>query len=165
MILLHLLYRTGCRSGEVASLQQANLNLSTNCILITADQAKDNEDRVIYFGNRVKADLRQWLNTLTEQCYRGGWVFTSLRYNRTQDWHLTTFGINQMFHRRLKQSGLPLYRVHDLRHSFTKAAIDKGISLSNIQKQLGHTTPEMVLRYAKVFSNEQREAFLDFGDD
>jgi integrase len=78
---------------------------------------------------------------------------------------LTVSGINQMFHRRLKQAGLPMYRVHDLRHTFTKEAIRQGKSLSSLQRQLGHATPDMVLRYAKTFSEEQKEEFSNFGDD
>jgi integrase len=78
---------------------------------------------------------------------------------------LTISGINQMFHRRLRQIGLPIYRVHDLRHSFTKEAIRQGKPLSSIQKQLGHASSEMVLRYAQAFNLDQQEAFSDFGDE
>jgi integrase len=49
--------------------------------------------------------------------------------------------------------------------AFTKEAMRKGKSLSSIQRQLGHASPDMVLRYAQVFSLEQEQEFIDFGDD
>jgi integrase len=58
-----------------------------------------------------------------------------------------------------------MYRVHDLRHSFTKEAMRQKKSLASLQRQLGHATPDMVLRYAKVFCQEQAEEFCNFGDD
>jgi hypothetical protein len=33
------------------------------------------------------------------------------------------------------------------------------------RSQLGHATPDMVLRYAKAFSQEQQQEFINFGDD
>ena len=103
---------------------------------------------------------------LTCVSIKPGWgQFPSIRGKKITHDPITVSGVNQMFHRRLKAAGLPMYRVHDWRHTFTKAAMRGKKPLSSIQKQLGHASPDMVMRYAKVFSLEQAQDFSDFGDD
>jgi site-specific recombinase XerD len=165
LALLRFLYRTGARSGEAARLTTHILVLEMNHVCISAEEVKDDEDRELFFGEKVKANLTKWLARLSDYGYKGIWVFPSTRGQKPLERPLTVSGINQMFHRRLKQAGLPMYRVHDLRHTFTKEAIRQGKSLSSLQRQLGHATPDMVLWYAKTFSEEQKEEFSNFGDD
>lgn len=102
---------------------------------------------------------------MSDYGYRGVWVFPSICGQKPLEEALTVSGINQMFHRRLQQAELPIYRVHDLRHTFTKEAIRQGISLASLQRQLGHATPDMVLWYAKAFSEDQEREFINFGDN
>lgn len=164
--LVHLLYRTGMRSGEATNLSFSSLCIRSNRIFILASQVKDDKDRTVFFGEKVKSDLEEWLQQLAELEYTGKWVFPSLSgWKQPLDRPITPSGANQMFHERLAQAGLSMYRVHDLRHSFTKEAMRKGKSLTSIQRQLGHASPDMVLRYAQVFSLEQEQEFINFGDD
>lgn len=163
LALLHFLYRTGARSGEAATLTRQALDLTHRRAYLSADVTKNAEDRTLYFGRRVRDDLRCWLAMLDD--YHNDWVFPSLRHGRPRSWPLSPASIYQMFRRRLREVDLPPYRVHDLRHSFTKEAMRAKKSLAAIQKQLGHATPEMVLRYAQLFSSEQESEFADFGDE
>lgn len=165
LALIHFLYRSGARVGEAADLTKQTLQLEINRVLVQAEMVKDDEDMRMYFGEKVKADLKVWLQWLEKCGYDDVWVFPSTRGQRPLNRSITPAGINQMFHCRLREAGLPMYRVHDLRHSFTKEAMRQKKSLSSIQRQLGHATPDMVLRYANVFSQEQAEEFSNFGDD
>jgi len=154
------------RCGEAASLDTSSLHTRSNRLFISVSQVKDDEDRTVFFGDEVKSDLQRWLQQLAELGYTGKWVFPSLSgWRKLLDPPITPSGVNQMFHERLAQAGLPMYRVHDLRHSFTKKAMPKGKSLTSIQRQLGHASPDTVLRYAQVFSLEEDQEFIDFGDD
>ncbi|MCB0165293.1 MAG: site-specific integrase, partial [Anaerolineae bacterium] len=165
LTLLHFLYRTGARSGEAAQLKLHMLDLDSKCVNIPAEGEKSDEDREFYFGDKVKTDLCSWLDRLHDHGYREKWIFPSTRGEKLLDDPLTVSGINQMFHRRLEQVGLPMYRVHDLRHTFTKEAIRQAKSLASLQKQLGHSSPDMVLRYAKCFNHEHEQDFINFGDE
>ncbi len=164
LALIQFLYHTGARAGEAALLTREVLQLELNQVNIEAEVAKDDEDRQIFFGKKVRVILETWLSVLADSGYEGIWVFPSTRGNRALDQPLTVSGIYQMFHRRLEKVDLPKYRVHDLRHTFTKIAIRRKIALSSIQRQLGHSTPDMVLRYAKAFSEDQKIDFINFGD-
>lgn len=163
--LIHFLWRTGARSGEAAALTRPMLDLRERRALIPAAVAKTDEDRALYFGRKVAADLNAWLEMLDALDYPAPWVFPAFTgHHRPREQPLTIYGVRQMFQRRLAEAGLPRYRVHDLRHGFTKAAMREKISLAAIQKQLGHATPDMVLHYARIFDDQQAEAFRGFGD-
>ncbi|MCB0198059.1 MAG: tyrosine-type recombinase/integrase [Anaerolineae bacterium] len=165
LTLLHFLYRTGARAGEVARLNLEMLHIDSNRVCIPAEDVKGDEDREFYFGEKVKADLRKWLDILHDQGYKEMWIFPSTRGEKLLQRPLTVSGIYQMFHRRLEQVGLPMYCIHDLRHTFTKEAMRQAKSLASIQKQLGHSSPDMVLWYAKCFSQEHEQDFINFGDE
>lgn len=52
--------------------------------------------------------------------------------------------------RALERSKIPHARLHDLRHTFAVHLLMGGASLGELQAYLGHSTPHMTLRYAKV---------------
>jgi integrase len=119
----------------------------------------------LIFGEKVKASLSALLSVLNDVNYTGPWVFpTATGHGRLLEQPLTVSGVRLMFKRRLKQADLPMYSVHDLRHTFTKEAIHAKKPLPSIQKQLGHSSPTMVLYYAECFDADQRRDFCDFGD-
>jgi site-specific recombinase XerD len=51
-------------------------------------------------------------------------------------------------------------RLHDLRHSYAVHALDRGIALNHVQKQLGHANIETTAIYAEVFAEDRRRAHL-----
>lgn len=72
-------------------------------------------------------------------------------------------GVYRALRRRLLEAGLPPYRVHALRHTLANRAMngERKIGLAAVQKQMGHKSAAMTLRYAKAFASDQ-DAFKDF---
>ena len=57
-------------------------------------------------------------------------------------------------------TGAPLrVTLHQLRHTFGTSLVNAGMSLPALMALLGHVTPEMTLRYAKVASPTIRDAY------
>jgi integrase len=54
-------------------------------------------------------------------------------------------------------AGLPHFRVHDLRHTFASHAVMAGIPLHVVQRWLGHSTPQLTMRYAHLSPEYQAE--------
>ena len=142
--------------------------LRQNFVYIDADIAKTDEDRQAYFGRKVMRDIRNWVDVLNERSYERPWIFsagkvwgksTILLKN-----HITQRGALEMLKRRLKAAGLPPNTIHAFRHTFTREAMQAGKPLNAIQRQLGHSSPAMVLHYAKAWRSDQEEAFKNWGD-
>ena len=49
--------------------------------------------------------------------------------------------------------------MHMLRHTFATLLRDKGVPLDRIMEALGHSSMDMVLRYAKARPQQLKEAF------
>ena len=59
-------------------------------------------------------------------------------------------------------AGIPIRIVpHQLRHTYASEMVRSGVTLPALMKLLGHTSPEMTMRYVEVASNDlQREFHL-----
>lgn len=57
-----------------------------------------------------------------------------------------------------KQAGLSHVRLHDLRHTFASLLVNGGASLYSVQKALGHSSPQITMRYAHLADHTQRQA-------
>lgn len=166
--LVHLLYRTGMRSGEAASLQCNDLDLRDYHIALDSENTKTHEDRDVYFGKNIASRLLDWLTVLDGRGYEYPWVFPAGKV-----WGksvillkkpITPHGILETVKRRLDEAGLPPNTVHALRFTFTREAMQAGKPLSSIQRQLGHSSPAMVLYYARAWAIDQKGSFCDWGD-
>jgi integrase len=74
--------------------------------------------------------------------------------------------LSQGLHRAVADAGLtdpagrPLHvTLHQLRHTFGTSLVNAGMNLPALMALLGHVTPEMTLRYAKLASPTIREAY------
>jgi len=95
LTLLRFLYRTGARSGEAALLTTHILELELKHVSISAEEVKDDEDRELFFGEKVKKELTNWLSILSDYEYKGAWVFPSTRGNKPIERPLTISGIKE----------------------------------------------------------------------
>ena len=61
-------------------------------------------------------------------------------------------------HRAFEKSGVPAYRLYDLRHTWATRAAESGIDLVTLASMLGHSRIQMVLRYAHPGAAHQASA-------
>ncbi|MFD2111339.1 tyrosine-type recombinase/integrase [Thiorhodococcus fuscus] len=60
------------------------------------------------------------------------------------------------FERVKRTAGIEDLRLHDLRHSFASLAVGSGASLYDVQKLLGHSSPNMTQRYSHLADERLR---------
>ena len=71
----------------------------------------------------------------------------------------------KMLHRVLKRAGLPMLRMHDLRHTFATLALQNGVDIKTVSSMLGHFSAGFTLdTYTHVTTPAQIEAANTIGN-
>lgn len=70
------------------------------------------------------------------------WLFPSLTGTLLDERH-----VRRAFHRVLDESGLPQFRVYDLRHTFASLLLSSNVPLLYVSHLLGHSKPTITLKF------------------
>ena len=71
----------------------------------------------------------------------------------------------KMLHRVLQRAGLPMLRMHDLRHTFATLALQNGVDIKTVSSMLGHFSAGFTLdTYTHVTTPAQIEAAKTIGN-
>ena len=136
-VYIALLLNTGCRSGELLTLQWDNVYLDDRYLIIRNSLSKNKKTVYKPLNNqsvKVLSELSQldagyvFLNTRTQDRYksfRKAWLWTKDR------------------------TGLDC-RIHDLRHTFASLLISQGVPLYHVSQLLGHSDTRITQRYAHL---------------
>jgi len=144
--LILLLADTGLRLSEALSIPITSLNLGKGLVRV---MGKGGKEREVAFGIAVRRALVNWL------ARRGDIASKQLFVNR--------FGVQlhswQAEHRirgYVKAAGIPTYHMnaHALRHFFAVEYLRNGGDIMTLQKQLGHTTLDMVRVYVAMSTTD-----------
>ena len=87
------------------------------------------------------------------------WQENNLIFPSTVGTPINQSNMNKSFMKLLKQSGLPIIRFHDLRHTAASPMLNFGIPLIIISRRLGHARPSITLDiYGHLIPSKQEEA-------
>jgi integrase len=85
------------------------------------------------------------------------WQETGLVFTQADGSLVHPDWFSKMFRGRVKAAGLPLIRLHDLRHGWATIAGKHGVPLRVIQERLGHHDPAFTARqYQHILPGMQR---------
>lgn len=162
-LLVRLLFNTGLRRGELASVTMDALDREERTIRIPA--MKSPEPRTVTYSEQyVGFLLSRWI----DEGYR-----EATRYARTkgsdylfptdESEHISGDYIGQMVKRAAKDAGLQkvvatysdgrqIHKVtaHTLRHSYAVQAVNSGIDVRSLQRLLGHEDLETTMIYLRI---------------
>jgi integrase/recombinase XerD len=155
LAILELLYATGMRVSELASLKVDDVNLASASVRCWGKGAKE---RVIPMHPQAVASLRQYLEKARAHYLKDAserTLFLNARGRR-----LTRQGLWLIFKEYVEKAGLsPDVTPHTLRHSFATHMLDGNADLINVQKLLGHTSISTTQVYTHVSSERLREVY------
>ena len=141
--LVEFMFSTGCRVSEVANMKLSDINWEDRTIIIFG---KGKKYRIGFLNIRGCFALQEYIEN-----YRKGdsdFLFVSDRkpYNKMHN-----DGLEKIVRNISKRSGIGKNLTpHVFRRTMATHMLEKGASIQDIQKILGHEKIETTLRYAKV---------------
>lgn len=123
---------TGCRRGEILKIQRDDIK--RDHIVIRALNTKSVKTRIV----PIIPAIRPWLKKIPIQ--------------------LKAEGVKSGWKRAAEKAGLSHLHFHDLRHGCATTLVQLGVDLYTIQQILGHSTPRMTQRYAKMSLDVKKSA-------
>jgi integrase/recombinase XerC len=154
--LIELLYASGLRVSELASLDLEQVNLETNEIRAWGKGAKE---RVVLMGKPAAAALASYLSQGRPQLLgkkKGSALFLNRNGGR-----LTARSIQRILGKHTRAAGIKK-RVHPhlLRHTFATHLLDGGADLRVVQELLGHASLVSTQIYTHVSQSRARKVYL-----
>ncbi|MGO9568543.1 MAG: tyrosine-type recombinase/integrase [Desulfomonilaceae bacterium] len=132
---------TGCREAEVCGLKWEwedeipELNMSV--FVIPADWVKNRKPRIVILNRIARAVIEEMRGVHPEYVftYKGG----RIRKMNGPAWRKAR-----------QRAGLPLVRVHDLKHTFGRRLRAAGVSFEDRQDLLGHKSGRITTHYSQA---------------
>lgn len=158
LIVLLALY-LGLRRGEMVALQWDDINLTTGTVYVHRNRVLA-KGKVIDKSPKSTAGVRiiplgapqiQQLKEAREQylldklAWGKGFKDTNLVLRKPDGSAYNPDSISQKWERFVKKSGLPVIRLHDLRHSCATALIAAGVNPKTVQTIMGHANMQVTM--------------------
>lgn len=139
---IRLLLLTGCRAGEIRTLQWRDLR-----------------DGQLHLRDSKTGPRIVWLSTpsrdvLAELPKTSRWVFPSPR----TDGPVSKTAVENFWFRVRSEAGLEDVRLHDIRHTYASLAITTGETVPVVGRLLGHNDSETTLKYIHLAETTARDA-------
>ncbi len=142
---------TGLRVSELVRLTLDDVDLETQRLRVL--YAKGNKQRVVAFSDDCGQELISYLGA---RGHEPGPLFCASNQHGSlrQTVALRPNGVKQMLRRLGRTTGLAKVHAHRFRHTFATWAIEQGARELDVQLLLGHSSPDMVRRYASSYNSE-----------
>jgi len=137
--IIMLLYSTGMRLSEIASLKITDIDSKNMRIKIV--QGKGAKDRYTILSEQVLIELRAYYIICKPKIY----LFNGAGPGRP----ISMRSIQHLVQKGVALIGLASknYTVHTIRHSFATHLVDNGTDLHTVKELLGHSNLQTTLRY------------------
>jgi len=134
--LLELLYATGMRISELASLAMSRLDLRRRRLRVIG---KGNKERELIFGRHAAQALATYLREARPQLARS--AASDAVFLNARGGALSARGARLVVDKWVTRSGAPSSTSpHTLRHSFATHLLEGGADLRSVQELLGHAS-------------------------
>jgi integrase len=169
-----LLVTSAVRIGEALALRWTDVDLDEGSIairrtvqritghgLVEGEPKSKSSRRTVYLLDIAIAELRGHLVRQGDQRLVMGpeWHENGLVFPSTVGTFLDPTNVHHRFERVLKSAGLPVLRLHDMRHTAATLALEAGIHPKVVQDMLGHSSYNLTMNtYSHVMPTLHREA-------
>lgn len=151
--LFEFMFSTGCRIGEVVTLDRGRINWSNRSAVI---RGKGDKEREVYFNIRCEIWLKRYLENRVD---RDPAIFVTER-----DPHRMSIATMRYIIKRISnRAGINKdIHPHQLRHSYATRLLNNGAPLDVIQSLLGHEKRETTRIYAQLSGSIRQEFYRKY---
>lgn len=144
--IIEVLYSTGCRVTELERLNISDVNFETKEVLL---YGKGDKHRVSYLNAKAEVALKDYLATRTDN---NPALFV---YERNPHDRLKKPGIEDIIRKIMKRtSGVTTHVTpHVFRHTTATTALERGMSIVDVSRVLGHKRIETTMEYITTDSS------------
>ncbi|MBO6220126.1 MAG: tyrosine-type recombinase/integrase [Treponema sp.] len=153
--LFEMLYSSGCRVSEIASLTLDDFGGDYSSAIVTG---KGSKDRRVYFEKDAQNALKAYLE---DRKKRFGEEDTERHiFVNQRGGALTTGGIRMIINRYSGSEGTKHHvSPHAFRHTFATAMITNGADVRMVQEMLGHSSISTTQRYTHISTEKMIEMY------
>jgi integrase len=140
---------TGMRTGEMLGLRWEDLDFLSGVIRVEKSKTPSGI-RSVPISPVCKSELFRWRNLIGTE---SEWVFPSFSNRRHK-----LQGGRKAWASALKKAGILFFPIYYLRHTFASRMTAAGVSPITIAQMLGHSSTQIVPRYAQVLDQNRLDA-------
>lgn len=153
--IFELLYATGARISEVASLGLENLDLYAGQVKFFG---KGKKERIVpvhrLAQNVLHTYINEYRNILQKNPNNKNFVFLG-----KQGGQMSADSIRKMFYQKCKNAGVSSnISPHSLRHTFASDVLEGGADLRSVQEMLGHASLSTTQIYTHLSAKKLKDA-------
>lgn len=154
--LIEFLSSTGCRNNEICQLDIEKLNLKDRSAVVVG---KGDKERVVFFSQETLDALKIYWQVRGDSLLRSPVFATHDKGSKGRNnHHMTTTTVRRIVRDVKKIAGVDKFTPHYFRHAFAIKALQKTGNLALVQDLLGHSDPAATRVYAKIYSEDLRDA-------
>ncbi|TSB46401.1 tyrosine recombinase XerC [Alkalicoccobacillus porphyridii] len=157
--ILELLYATGIRVSECATLQLTDLDVSIGTLLV---YGKGKKERYVPIGSCAIQALNAYISSGRPHLAAKSTIPTKELFLNYRGTVLSERSYRTILKKRMNQAALyHEMSPHKLRHSFATHLLNNGADLRVVQELLGHVNLSTTQVYTHVSKDRLRDVYLD----
>ena len=155
LAIVHLMLLCGLRSREVLFLRLGDVSLLESSVRVWG---KGSKERLVPLAQLAAVSIQQYFKHERPRQGVGDFLFVCLQGKR-RGMGMTPAGLRSVFRSHRKPCALRNANPHRFRHTFGTDMARGGVSLSVLQKLMGHSSAEQTLRYINLSLADVADAF------
>jgi integrase/recombinase XerD len=151
--IFELMFSTGCRIGEIVSLEKNHINWSNQSAIV---RGKGDKEREVYFNIRCDIWLKRYMDSRTDN---NPAIFVTERHPHIMSVAQMRYIIKRISNRAGINKEI---HPHQLRHSYATHLLNNGAPIEVIQSLLGHEKSETTRIYAQLSGRLRKEYYQKY---
>ncbi|TYR82711.1 tyrosine recombinase XerC [Priestia megaterium] len=157
--ILELMYATGIRVTECASIQLKDIDFSLQTLLV---HGKGQKQRYVPFGHYAKEAMYFYVNNGRRELKEKSSTSTNALFLNNRGTALTARGIRLVIEQLVKKTSMNIHiSPHVLRHTFATHMLNEGADLRTVQEMLGHEHLSTTQIYTHVTKDRLKAVYMN----